>query len=181
MIDGQKMSKSLGNVISPKQLVDSFGVDGSRYLIARSFPSENDSDVGLDRFKEKYNADLANNLGNLISRITKLAEGLEVKKEIISFDSEFESLVDDLKLDEAINLVYNKWIDTCNLKLNQDEPWKLDRNDIKRTTLLVDCIKSIQTASFHLQIIMPEVARRIDNCFENKIKILDNPLFPRIK
>ncbi len=181
MIDGQKMSKSLGNVISPKQLVDSFGVDGSRYLIARSFPSENDSDVGLDRFKEKYNADLANNLGNLISRITKLAEGLEVKKEIISFDSEFESLIENLKLDEAINLVYNKWIDTCNLKLNQDEPWKLDRNDIKRTTLLVDCIRSIQTASFHLQIIMPEVARRIDNCFENKIKILDNPLFPRIK
>jgi methionyl-tRNA synthetase len=181
MIDGQKMSKSLGNVISPKQLVDSFGVDGSRYLIARSFPSENDSDVGLDRFKEKYNADLANNLGNLISRITKLAEGLEVKKEIINFDSEFESLIENLKLDEAINLVYNKWIDTCNLKLNQDEPWKLDRNDIKRTTLLVDCIRSIQTASFHLQIIMPEVARRIDNCFENKIKILDNPLFPRIK
>jgi len=59
-IEGQKMSKSLGNVISPEQLVKKFGVDGARYLIASSFPAEDDADIGWEKLKEKYNADLAN-------------------------------------------------------------------------------------------------------------------------
>jgi methionyl-tRNA synthetase len=116
MIDGQKMSKSLGNVISPQQLIDLFGIEGSKYLIARSFPSENDSDVGIERFKEKYNADLANNLGNLVSRVAKLSEGQKTEEIKIEFDSEFEKLIDNLKLDEAFGLVFEKWIDSSNLK-----------------------------------------------------------------
>ncbi|MDD3998474.1 MAG: methionine--tRNA ligase, partial [Candidatus Shapirobacteria bacterium] len=113
MIDGQKMSKSLGNVISPGQLVDLFGVDGTRYLIARSFPSDNDSDVGIERFKEKYNADLANNLGNLVSRICKLGEGLKISNLNPSkspFDKgDFVKLVDELRFNEAINLIFEKY------------------------------------------------------------------------
>ena len=73
-IDGQKMSKTLGNVIAPEDLIEKFGADGSRYLILKSFPRNNDSDVGWSRFEETYNADLANGLGNLVARVAKLCE-----------------------------------------------------------------------------------------------------------
>ena len=185
MIDGQKMSKSLGNVISPQQLVDEFGVEGAKYLIVRSFPTENDSDVGIARFKEKYNADLANNLGNLVSRITKLAEGQSSPDPFFdktgNFDEEFENLVNNLKLDEAIGLVFEKWVDASNLKLNQTSPWKLDKENKERIDILNECINNLRKAAFHLQIVMPKVAEKIEKCFENEVKGLGEPLFPRLK
>ncbi|MDD4785130.1 MAG: methionine--tRNA ligase [Candidatus Shapirobacteria bacterium] len=181
MIDGQKMSKSLGNVISPQQLVDLFGVEGSKYLIARSFPSENDSDVGINRFKEKYNADLANNLGNLVSRVAKLAEGQKTEEEKFEFDGEFEKFIDDLKLDEAFGLIFNKYVDASNLKLNQTTPWKLEKENPERIAVLSECIKNIRKAAFHLQILMPEKSLKIENCFKNEVKVLEESLFPRIK
>jgi len=181
MIDGQKMSKSLGNVISPQQLIDLFGVEGSKYLIIRSFPSENDSDVGINRFKEKYNADLANNLGNLVSRVAKLAEGQKTEEEKFEFDGEFENLINNLKLDEAFELIFNKYIDASNLKLNQTSPWKLGKENSERIAVLGECTKNIRKAAFHLQIVMPEVAKKIENCFKNEVKPLTESLFPRIK
>ena len=181
LIDGQKMSKSLGNVISPGQLIETFGVDGSRYLVARSFPGENDSDVGIERFKEKYNADLANNLGNLVSRVAKLAEGQKTETEKYEFDSEFENLIEKFDFNQAIGLVFDKWIDSSNLKLNQTTPWKLEKDNKERIEVLDECIKNILKAAFHLQIFMPEVAQKIENCFNNEVKPLEESLFPRIK
>jgi len=181
MIDGQKMSKSLGNVISPQQLVDLFGIEGSKYLIVRSFPSENDSDVGINRFKEKYNADLANNLGNLVSRVAKLAEGQKTEKGKFEFDNEFENLINNLKLDEAFELIFNKYIDASNLKLNQTSPWKLEKENPERIAVLNECIKNIRKVAFHLQILMPKVVEKIENCFKNEVKPLNESLFPRIK
>jgi len=188
MVDGQKMSKSLGNVISPQQLIDLFGVDGTRYLIARSFPTENDSDVGMNRFKEKYNADLANNLGNLVSRVTKLAEGMETQNPSVNKltspldeGEKYLRLIDECRFDEAIGWVFEKYIDSSNARLNEVAPWKLEKEDPKKIEVLKYCIKNIQIASLYLKSIMPEVAQKIENCFENKVKILNVPLFPRIK
>lgn len=185
MIDGQKMSKSLGNVIAPEQLVNMFGIDGTRYLIARSFPTENDSDVGIERFKEKYNADLANNLGNLVSRVAKLAEGLEIKesnpsKSPFDIKGDFQSLIDSLKLDEAIAWVFEKFIDASNTKLNETTPWKLEKNDQSRINILTDVIKNLKTAALYLKPVMPEVCERIENIFSGLIKPLEKSLFPRI-
>jgi methionyl-tRNA synthetase len=183
MIDGQKMSKSLGNVISPQQLIDLFGVDGARYLIARSFPSENDSDVGIERFKEKYNADLANNLGNLVSRITKLAEGNpSVDKSTSPFDEreKFIKLIDDCRYDEAIGLVFDKFINTSNAKLNEVTPWKLEKTDPKRIDVLNFCVDNLKQAANYLKSIMPTVADKIEKCFDGEVKPLESPLFPRI-
>jgi methionyl-tRNA synthetase len=183
MVDGQKMSKSLGNVISPQQLIDLFGVDGTRYLIARSFPTENDSDVGVDRFKDKYNADLANNLGNLVSRITKLAYGNSVKNDNFSqfLEENYVELIDNCRFDEAIGLIFEKYIDSSNAKLNEVAPWKLEVNDPSRIEVLNYCINNLRLATLHLKPIMPEVVKKIENCLENKVKLLESPLFPRIK
>jgi methionyl-tRNA synthetase len=76
MVAGQKMSKSLGNVISPDELIEKFGKDGTRYLLLSSGNLEHDPDITMERLQEKYNADLANGLGNLISRVLKLSEKL---------------------------------------------------------------------------------------------------------
>jgi len=180
MIDGQKMSKSLGNVISPQQLIDLFGVDGTRYLIARSFPTENDSDVGIERFKEKFNADLANNLGNLVSRITKLTKGIETVKTENKIDLKFIELIDNCRFDEAINWIFEKYINPSNIKLNEVTPWKLEKTDPKRVEVLEYCINNIKVATSYLKPIMPQVTEKIEKCLENKVKLLDSPLFPRI-
>ncbi len=181
MIDGQKMSKSLGNVISPKQLIDKFGVDGSRYLIASSFPARNDTDAGMSRFVEKYNADLANNLGNLVSRVAKLAEGMKMSKGEEKIDNRFLKLMDNFCLDEAMSVVFEKWIDKVNSQLNEGEPWKLDKDDNRRIELLTECIEKIRMAAVCLKSVMPEAGKKILACFSGEIKSLSKPIFPRIK
>ena len=181
MIDGQKMSKSLGNVISPEQLVENFGVDGSRYLVARSFPSNNDSDIGVERFKEKYNADLANNLGNLVSRVCKLAEGNDYGKNgKIELDKEFVDLINNCKFNEAINYIFVSYIDSSNELLNNDKPWTLDRDDPKRNECLKICRNNLQKVSYHLRSVMPESCKKIEKLLEGKIEAVTSPLFLRI-
>jgi methionyl-tRNA synthetase len=183
MIDGQKMSKSLGNVISPQQLIDLFGVDGARYLVARSFPSDNDSDVGIARFREKYNADLANNLGNLVSRLYKLNENAGIKFEKLNFkaDEKFSSLIDNLKFDEAIGYVFGRYVDAVNLNLNKLAPWKLAADDPNRTDDIAGCIFDLLRGVELLWPVMPETCEKIMEIFTVKGKKLDQPLFPRIK
>jgi methionyl-tRNA synthetase len=182
MIDGQKMSKSLGNVISPGQLTELYGIDGARYLIARSFPTENDSDVGIARFTEKYNADLANNFGNLVSRINKLNEVSQIRFSELNLktDEKYQRLIDDLKFDEAISYVFDRYIDRTNLVLNQNTPWKLEVTDPKRSEVMAECIFNLCIAAFLLKPVMPTTANTILKLFTGDYKALEKPLFPRI-
>ncbi|MDP4010172.1 MAG: methionine--tRNA ligase [Candidatus Shapirobacteria bacterium] len=180
LVDGQKMSKSLGNVISPQQLLDTFGAEGTRYLITRSFPAFNDSDIGIARFKEQYNADLANNLGNLVSRVAKLAEDLEIKEENFVFDNDFEKALSNLNFDEAIQLVFTNYINTANVRLNLDTPWKLEKNNPKRIEQMDYLVNNLRKAAFLLKSVIPESSKRIEDAFTGIIKPLEKPLFPRI-
>lgn len=71
-VKGKKMSKSLGNIINPFELVKKYGVDAVRYFLLREIPSTEDGDFTYEKFEERYNSDLANGLGNLINRVVKL-------------------------------------------------------------------------------------------------------------
>ncbi len=181
-IDGQKMSKSLNNTIPPQEMVDTFGSDGSRYLIATSFPAGDDADIGMARFKEKYNADLANNFGNLVSRVSKLAQGLEVKSnKDLGIDKEFEQLLAICRFDEAVKWIFDTYINPANLLLNQKTPWTKPPEDIERQEVLRSCIEKITIASFYLSPFIPNVADKVKYTFEGQVKPLEEGLFPRIK
>lgn len=185
-VDGQKMSKSLGNVISPKELIDKYGTDASRYLIASSFPQANDSDIGWDKFNEKYNADLANGLGNLVSRVAKLAqkEKLNVKGVKTGFDSSYNKLIKNLNITECLFEVWNnpQWgVQAANKKFNEEKIWEKKGQDLNNS--LEEIIKMILKICYHLYPFMPQTAEKIQWIFspEKIVKFPSKPLFPRIK
>lgn len=192
-IDNQKMSKSLGNVISPQQLIDRFGVDGTRYLIASSFPTENDSNAGWDKFIKKYNADLANGLGNLVARVAKLCEksgfGNKAEErttyfiETLNKTSGLKQLLDELRLGEALTLIWEK-ISAADKYIDKNQPWKLQREKLKQ--VLSYLVSEIFTIAWLIAPFMPETSDNILEQFadlvyftEKKIKS-GPPLFPRI-
>ena len=112
--------------------------------------------------------------------MAKLALGRKVEKKGVKGDREFGQLVDQLKLDEAIGWVFEKYIDRANLVLNQQTPWKLEVNDPKRSEVLADCIFNIVTAAYYLKAIMPETCGKIIEIFSNDYQPIEKPLFPRI-
>lgn len=177
-IDGQKMSKSIGNVISPNQLLEKFGVDGTRYLIATSFPALEDSNVGIAKFTQKYNADLANGLGNLVARVAKLCEnaGFDFQETKLEFDSYWKNHIEAFHLNEALERVWT-YIDENNKKINEDKWWELAGEQLQ--TALQSGVDSIRKIAFHLQPFMPETAEKILEQFKGPKIVSAEPLFPR--
>lgn len=178
-IDGQKMSKSLGNVITPKQLVDRYGVDGTRYLLISAVSFGSDGDVSLKDFDVKYNADLANGLGNLVARTAKLCEksGFEFKTTKQGFDKNIEEKLASIKLDEALKLVWKNVSDSDQF-INEEEPWKLDGKALEK--VLVHLVDHIRSISYNLSPFLPETAKIIEEQFRGPKIRAEKPLFPRL-
>lgn len=177
-IDGQKMSKSLGNVIAPSELVERYGVDGARYVIMNLGVFGEDMDVTWQRLDKTYTADLANGLGNLCSRVAKLCEqvGLDGSKQT-QFESEFTDLMDQYDLTTGLNWVVKK-ITATDQYLSQTRPWEKEGEAQKK--ILIKAVKQIQTIAFHLKPFMPQSAEGIlDHFGQLKIPAL-KPLFPRL-
>ena len=169
-VEGKKMGKSLGNVISPQDLMDKYGVDGTRYLLCASMPFDNDSDVSFKWFNEKYNAVLANGLGNLVSRVAKLAEGKELlESSDVNCWSKYPTIsekYDNFRLHE-VTLEVEKLINEANAYLNEQTPWKKEgdeRDQILRTVI----VKIIEISSL-LEPIMPASSKKIKEIFSEKI------------
>ena len=150
--------------------------------MATSFPALDDADVGIGKYKEKYNADLANNWGNLVSRVAKLAEGLEIEKSgDLGLDDNFVASLNNFRFDEAAKYVFETYINKANLILNQEKPWTKASDDPDRIKVLTNCISLIHQANNHLIAFMPSVSQKISDCFAVKIKPVEGGLFPRIK
>jgi len=183
MIDSQKMSKSLGNVISPQELLKKYGADGTRYLIASSFPYDNDSDVGWERFTEKYNADLANGLGNLVARVAKLCENSQItfpKKQVDFYKShrgETSRLLDECKFNEALIYIWNH-IRRLDKEIDKTKPWEKKGKALEE--ILKKLVNEIRQINGALKPFLPETTEKIEKQFAGpKIKS-EKPLFPRI-
>lgn len=177
-IDGQKMSKTLGNVIKPAELVEKYGVDGTRYILLASFSFGEDGDFSWEQFNTIYNSDLANGLGNLTARVAKLAEksGFVANEHQAKFDQEVQATLDKLKFNEAINWI-RSIIAIADQRINQTEPWKLEGNELKE--VLDEIVSLIQRIAFNLQPFLPETSEKILKQFQGEVKS-QPPLFPRI-
>ncbi len=177
---GKKMSKTLGNVIGIDEMLEKFGVDGTRYLLLSSGTFGEDIDVTMERMTEKYNADLANGLGNLVSRVVKLSEKLEkeIKKlEINSYDG-FGEFVEKIQLNDALNQIRNI-VRSDNQFIDDKKPWELVKSNKKEfEDVMGKLIHDLYILSDWLIPFMPDTSEKIKTALETKHA---EPLFQRIK
>jgi len=182
-IDGEKMSKSLGNVIAPGDLINRYGVDASRYLIMSAAVFGHDGDISLEKFDAKYNADLANGLGNLVARAANLVEknnlALKLKagsdKKLVK---DYNELMAEYKFDEALKLLWQK-LKQADETLSEKKPWKIeDKKEIKE--ILEPIAQTILKVADLLKPFMPTVAGRISEQFNAEEIKKQEPLFPRV-
>jgi len=159
---GQKMSKSLGNVISPDEMVKRFGTDGTRYILASWNSFSEDIDITWENMTEKYNSELANGLGNLVSRVFNIIEknfdgkiaASEVKIEV---DAEMEGM----RFSEVIEKVRVK-IDWANKYIDETKLWELVKIDKDGTAkILGELLGAIIAIGEALVPIMPETSAKI--------------------
>lgn len=178
-VNGQKMSKTLGNVIDPNVLIEKYGADALRYYLLAKISPFSDGDFSEEKFKEVYNADLANGLGNLIARVSKLAERIEIQApehtEII--DPVVKEKLGEFKFNEALSAI---WADISALdkKINEVQPWKLDKPELAK--FLSEAITKIRSIALSLQPFLPETAKRIQQQFQSPAIVSQKPLFPRL-
>jgi len=172
------MSKTLGNVVDPVEMIEKYGVDALRYYFLREIPSTSDGDFSERRLKEIYNADLANGLGNLVARVAKLCEknNIEASAPPTQFDPRLEQPLREFKLHECIAHLWSE-IAEVDRVINDKKPWELDGEEAKR--VLKDLVQRILHIAFNLQPFIPETAEKILNQFSGKIKSA-SALFPRI-
>ena len=179
---GQKMSKSLGNVISPSEMVAKFGVDGTRYILASWNSFGEDIDITWESLTEKYNAELANGLGNLVSRVFNIIEkNFEGKIKVKKIEIEIAQEMEGLKFSEAIEKVKDK-IDWANKYIDKTKLWELIKNDKdKSQKILAELLGVIIAVGEALVPIIPDSARKIlDRAKANKIEKGEG-LFLRVK
>ena len=177
-VNGQKMSKSLGNVIDPNDFISKYGADALRYYCLAKFSPFSDGDFSEDKFKEVYNADLANGLGNLVARIAKLCEKSNYEAAIsnVELKSTVKENLEQFKFNDALSSI---WYDLSELdkKINKEEPWKLTDKELE--SFLNLAVKTIQISAFNLKPFLPETSEKILNQFSGKVTA-QKPLFPRI-
>ncbi len=178
---GQKMSKSLGNVIDPYAIVDEYGVDALRYFLARHIHPFEDSDFTMERFKDAYNADLANGIGNLASRImtlaqTHLANPVE-KPDSNQFPQEYTDAIDANQYSTAAEYVWKK-IGTLDQYLANEKPFSVVKTDLEKGKEMIhQCVEELYVIARLLQPIMPATSDAIKNAVLANTKPTN--LFPR--
>jgi len=203
--DGLKMSKSLGNVIDPVDLIQEFSVDALRCFLLKEISNFEDSPFSLEKFRESYNANLANGLGNQTSRILKLTSQyltLEDVKKILAEEeklgekvakenlenkhSELSESLNNFDLQKALNLVFEK-----SKKLDEyiqiNSPFTLVKSSntedqIKAKEILKNCLKELTFIAQQLSIFLPETSGKILHCIqENKtpVELFGHNLFER--
>ena len=171
LINGQKMSKTLGNVIAPQDLVAKYGVSGTRYLLMSAAPFGNDGDISWDKFDEKYNADLANGLGNLVARVFSMSSNLQAKGgelipsiKMIDLVKDTEAVIKNLKnikIDKALEKIWDI-VKSYDKFITDNRPWELIGNDNKKAgEILYNCLEGIRIISFLIWPFMPETSEKI--------------------
>jgi len=210
LMEESKMSKSLGNIINPMDLIDKYGVDPVRYYLMREMVVGQDANFNLESFIQRYNSDLANDFGNLLSRVTTLIhknysgkipdpgklsdQELSIKSESEHLQTRVKTLIDDMKINEAIEQIM-QFIRHVNRYMEQNAPWKVvkeNKSEAGRT--LYTAGEALRISAILLSPIMPNRTLILLEALNSerykcswgglsvgaKLK-QHTPLFPRIK
>lgn len=177
---GQKMSKSLGNVIEPFTLTRDYGIDPLRLFLSRHMHSFEDSDFTISRFREAYTSDLVNGLGNLVARIMQLAqthlrEG--VQPELKHLPLEYSDAFRSFEINRAADYLWGR-IAALNQKISDTAPFKLVKTNPERgQSLIADFAKELYLIAWMLTPLMPATSQKIQEAILSNKK--PENLFPR--
>lgn len=180
-VGGEKISKSLGNVVSVEDITQRYGPaskDALRYCLLRYISTTEDGNFSFEEFERVYNADLANGLGNLVARVAKLAEKINLQAHNFSgkVDPEIGKSIEEFKLNEALIIIWKK-ISETDKKINEQKPWELEED--KLADILIPLIEDISNIAYNLKPFLPETSEKILKQFSGSVKSAP-PLFPRI-
>lgn len=185
-VGGSKMSKSLGNVVSPKEVVEKYGADGFRYFFLRHIPSYGDGDFTWERLNAIYNGELADQLGNAVSRtaamVSKYQQGMIGDIPPPEHDvAGYEKAIENCRFDKALEEIWEQ-IKGLNQYIEETKPWeiaKLKDPDHMRE-VLANMVANLLEIAYLLEPFMPETAEKIRVVFESgMLKPLPGPLFPK--
>ncbi len=192
---GQKMSKTLGNVLDPQELVAEYGTDAVRYFLLRHITPFEDSDVTPERLKEAYNANLANGLGNLTSRILKMSEsylgderslltrersdgeGESLRRTLPAQLPEMIALLDQYEFAKAMDLIFGM-VAELDRSIQEKKPFSVWKTDQEAARVIVrELVQSLADIAFLLHPFLPATAEKIAAAI--KTNKMPEPLFLR--
>jgi methionyl-tRNA synthetase len=183
---GQRMSKSLGNVISPYELVAKYGTDATRYMLLRHVHPVDDSDITWDRLDEWYTANLVNGLGNLVARVMKLAEthlesddaALDGVQDLSGLSGELAGLLEHFEFNKGMDLLWKR-IQEADERITREEPFKLVKtNPAEGKRILTELVEAVSSIAKDLAPWMPHTSGVILAAVRENKK--PENLFPRL-
>jgi methionyl-tRNA synthetase len=182
---GLKMSKTLGNVVNPIEVINEYGTDALRYFMLREINPFEDSPFTMDKFKEAYNAHLANGLGNLVSRVMKMVVDngikIEYKNIDIRLESDYEKYIqsfDLFEINKACDIVWNI-VQKADKRIQTEQPFKLIKTEKEKGEKVIKELGiELYKIAILLQPLLPSTSDKIKDIVENT-KMPESPLFIR--
>lgn len=191
-IGGAKISKTVGNVIDPNEIIDNYGVDAFRYFFSRHIPTLEDGDFTWEKFENAYNNELGNDLGNLIQRVAgmilKYQAGVIGESQQAEHDmSAYHEAMEGLEFNKAIDEVWNM-VRSLNQYIDNVKPWVVAKNVGKDpeaephlNEILAHCAGALIQVGDLLLPFLPVAASKIQEIFESGVvKLPEGVLFPKI-
>ncbi len=183
LADGQKMSKSIGNVVDPIEVIDKYGIDAFRYYFLRHIDTFADSDFTWDKYDAAYNNELANDLGNLVQRLATLASKNDISvlaDSNVQLSDAYLEHMDRFEFSKAFDVVWGE-IQDLNKRIDDEKPWSLAKNG--ETKKLTECLESLISdllkANLELSPFLPGTSKKIKEVFRGEIVPPEKPLFPK--
>lgn len=183
LADGQKMSKSIGNVVDPIEAIEKHGLDAFRYYFLRHIDTFVDSDFTWEKFDNAYNNELANDLGNLVQRLATLASKNNLvfnRQSKFEFDSKYRELMDKFEFSKSFSYAWEK-VQDINRRIDEEKPWSLAKNGEKEKLekCLTGLIEDLLNVNYLLSPFIPNTTEKIFEIFEGEITSPEVPLFPK--
>jgi methionyl-tRNA synthetase len=181
-VNSQKMSKSIGNVVDPFELIKKYGTDPVRYYLLREITPTEDGDFTYEKFEQRYNSDLAGGIGNLLSRTIALAKkpnfesqkpSKKIKEAIKKTEKESKEYLEEFKFNESLKSIW-ELIGFCDKYINEKKPWEAKENF---SQVVCDLIFALDKISELLSTFLPETSEKIKNSLKFK---KSEQLFPRL-